>query len=65
MDLAVRHDFEDGVYRRVRHPAGRLSLHMSDIQVRSIIAAARVHIKAVPLPFSIRDGYRAPTGHEK
>ena len=64
MDTALRHDFKDGIYRRVRHPAGWLSLHMGDIQVRSIIATARVHIEAVPLPFSIRDGYRAPAGHE-
>ena len=64
MNLAVRHDFKDGVYRRMRHPAGWLSLHMSDIQVCRIVATARVHIEAVPLPFSIRDGYRAPAGHE-
>ena len=64
MDPALRHDFKDGVYRRVRHPAGWLSLHMSDIQMCSIIATVRVHIKAVSLPFSIRDGYRAPAGHE-
>ena len=64
MDPALRHDFKDGVYRRVRHPAGWLSLHMRDIQMRSIIATVRVHIEAVPLPFSIRDGYRAPAGHE-
>ena len=64
MNLAVRHDFKDGVYRRMRHPAGWLSFHMRDTEVRSIIATARVHIEAVPLPFSIRDGYRAPAGHE-
>jgi hypothetical protein len=64
MDPALRHDFKDGVDRRVRHPAGWLSLHMGDIQVRSIIATARVHIEAVPFPFSIHDRYRAPAGHE-
>ena len=62
MNPALRHDFKEGVYRRVRHPAGWLSFHMSDIQMCSIIAAIRVHIKAVPLSFSIRDGHGAPAG---
>jgi hypothetical protein len=64
MDPALRHDFKDGVDRRVRHPARWLSLHMHDIQVCSIIAAARVHIEAVSLSTTVCDCDCALAGHE-
>ena len=62
-DPALGGDFKNRSCRWAWRPAGRLPDHMGQVEMRGIIAASCVDIKAVPLPIAIHDGHCAPPAH--